>query len=292
MTKLTLFALKTACLVFLTSCAALNEIQSASSYKSLVGLTEAEVIAEIGPPKLSRTTFQNQKVIYYNQRWYLIEKGRAAQGEYYSNTKYDVTLKSFFDKEYSSKLKEKTFAIYSGMSQIQPNDLEFKIHSKALAHVLKLKGLVPAKQAKPDYVILLSYGISEPIVDIEVSYRPTFAWVPGVNTSTSGNIGGQNFYANSSSSGHLQNTGYIPEYKKSVNFKRFLVINAYENEADITKAPQVWKISMQSVGFSDDLRPVMGSMLGIAQDWAFGESEGSVRLSVPVNDPMARLAFQ
>ncbi len=141
-----------------------------------------------------------------------------------------------------------------------------------------------------DYVFLISYGISDPIVDVDVSYYPIFNWVPGQTTYNRGSIGNTQYSSTATTSGNIQYSGSVPILNKSTNYKRYLIVVGFENSKNISDSAQIWKISMQSTGFSDDLRNISGVMFGLMQDYSLQNERTTEQ--IPVNDPFSKMAFE
>lgn len=64
-----------------------------------------------------------------------------------------MKVKSLADKDVISGMKGKSFNIFPGMKDRNPNDLEFKQYAKALSWQLEKKGM-KRQRVKPDFVVL------------------------------------------------------------------------------------------------------------------------------------------
>lgn len=259
---------------------------------SWVGKSRSEIINFFGEPNKIRSTTSNAEIIYFRDRWYLIKDEVAIDGDFFSRERYVINVTSYFDRESKPIKPGASIAIFSGNQNIPNNDVMFKDFAFALYSALtslKLK----KDEINPDYVILINFGISDPIVETETTIRPVFNWVPGTSQYTHGTIGNQSFSAHTSSNGYMQYAGNTITQEQHTSFKRYIALNIYDGKTLKQKEPKmVSKVIMDSVGYSADLKPVAGVMFALTKDYINESSAGRESVAISTTDPATYIFYK
>jgi hypothetical protein len=180
----------------------------------------------------------------------------------------------------SQLVERRTYVVYPGLQGVDPADLQFREFAGQLDRVLLAKGFKPAApNARPDLLILLSYGIGEP----QTSYYsyPVFGRVSGgTSTFTASAFG---------SGGFTQTTGTVTSPTRHGvvgtrtvsrrEFQQWAAIEAVDIETFIKtqKISQAWRTEMTSSGSSGDLRRVLPVMLAASQPYIGVNTRQQVR---------------
>ena len=145
-----------------------------------------------------------------------------------------------------------SFAVISGMKDIANDDLRFQEFANVVSNGLKKKGFVlVTENERPDFVVLLNYGISRPQTSTHVSSSPVY----GSRTSYVNNIYGQQI-------GSVNSYGvqsYRTQTYDVTNYTRYVLLKAYNSEEK-----ELWQTTITSTGTSSDLRQVFPFMVHAA----------------------------
>jgi hypothetical protein len=176
--------------------------------------------------------------------------------------------------------KQRTYVVDPGLQGVDPTDLQFREFATQLDRVLRSKGFAPAAaDARPDLLILLSYGIGEP----QMSYYsyPVFGRISGgTSTFTASTFG---------SGGGTRTTGTITSPTRHGvvgtrtgtrrEFTRWAAVEAVDVEAFVKtqRVVQAWRTTMTSSGSSGDLRRVVPVMLAAGQPYIGTNTRQQVR---------------
>jgi hypothetical protein len=176
--------------------------------------------------------------------------------------------------------EKRTYVVYPGQQGVDPTDLQFREFAAQLDQVLQAKGFTPAApDARPDLVILLSYGIGEP----QMSYYsyPVFGRISGgtstFTASTFGSGGGTRTAGTISSPTRHGVVGTRTGTRRE--FTRWAAVEAVDVEAfaKTQKIAQAWRTTMTSSGASGDLRRVFPVMLAAGQPYIGTNTRQQVR---------------
>jgi hypothetical protein len=184
--------------------------------------------------------------------------------------------------------EKRTYVIYPGLQAVDPADLQFREFAGQLDRVLLAKGFRPAApDARPDLLVLMSYGIGEP----QTSYYsyPVFGRISGgTSTFTASTFG---------SGGSAQTTGTVTSPTRHgvvatrtvarKEFQRWAAIEAVDVETFIKtqKIAQAWRTEMSSSGSSGDLRRVFPVMLAAGQPYIGAKTRQQVRRVLKDDSP-------
>lgn len=170
------------------------------------------------------------------------------------------------------------FVLMPGNPAVSPQDLQFLEFKAYVEKALVKKGLVPAAgMEQGDLAIFLTYGVGEPQTQ-QYSYS-----VPVWNDS--------GFYPYYRYRYYSSMPVYTQQIATYISYRRSLTLEAYDMAGYLSKAPsqpQLWKINVQSVGPSNDLRIVFPFMVAAMLPY-IGTNTGHM-LSVVVDefDPLLR----
>lgn len=278
--------------VSIIGCASFKKIAGIHATKTFVGSTKENVINEFGTPLEIRPTSDGSEILYFKDRWYLVKEAEVIDGDLFGGRKFAISVVSHFDNSEKKSLAGLTFEIYSGSRDIPNNDLAFKMYAKGLASAL-ISAEMRRSNLRPDLIILMNLGISEPTVEVETVSHPVFTWVPGVSSQYSGIGPGGAYRGNVTSTGYTQYLGSSTEVKTKTNFKRFLQLLVYESKTMKDKEPKmVSKVLFESIGPDDDLKPVVGAMFYFVDEYIAMNSKGKERKVLSSNDAATRVFFE
>ena len=258
-----------------------------------VGKHIDEVYKQEGLPYKKRLTLDGSTINYYQKKWILVKDNLVIDADTFNHRLYRVSILSFSDREANIATSGKTYRIASAMEDTSNDDLQFKSFSTALSSaMIPLEMKRVNTREKSDYVILVGYGISDPQVEIETTYRPTFRWTPGTTLTTTGYVGNTNFSATSSTPGQLEHTGYIPEVRRYTNYKRYCILYLYDGASISSKKPILLsKVTFESIGSTDDLAPVLGIMFAKYPDYINISTNSKQIIHISTTDPATRVFF-
>jgi hypothetical protein len=184
--------------------------------------------------------------------------------------------------------EKRTYVLYPGIKDVDPNDLQFKEFSTYVHRALLAKGFAPAKEGSPpEIVIFLSYGIGEP--------KTTYYSYPII-----GQIGGgmSTFSASTyGSGGYAHTTGTVTSFPQvgvvatgigaRRDFFRWAVIEAVDVAAfaKTQKIVQLWRTPMTSSGSSGDLRLVFPVMVAAGQPYMATDTGRQVQRTLTETSP-------
>ncbi len=192
----------------------------------------------------------------------------------------------------SDALAKKRYIIIPGIKYVEPSDLQFLEYASYVERILSEKGFINASQfADADIAVFLSYGIGNP-QEHQYSYTLPVWGQTGVSSSTThgtlSTYGGRGIYSGTTTYtptyGVKGYTSHVGSYK---SYTRFLFMDAYDVESfkRDQKMKQVWKISVISNGYNDDLRQVFPYM-AVAMKPHIGTNTGrKIVVEIPANDP-------
>jgi hypothetical protein len=176
--------------------------------------------------------------------------------------------------------EKRTYVLYPGLKDVDPNDLQFKEFAAYVHRALQGRGYVPAQEGSPaDIVIFVSYGIGEPQTTY-YSY-PIFGQVGGGTSTFSASTYG--------SGGYAHTTGTVtssPQFGvvgtgtgARTEFFRWSVVEAVDVDAFVKtqKVVQLWRTTMTSSGSSGDLRLVFPIMVAAGQPYIATNTGQQVR---------------
>jgi hypothetical protein len=180
-----------------------------------------------------------------------------------------------------SQLPEKrTYVVYPGLQGVDPTDLQFREFAGQLDRVLHAKGFTPAAaNARPDVLILLSYGIGEP----QTSYYsyPVFGQIAGgTNSFTASTFGSGGFTRTTGTVTSPTRHGVVGTRTVARReFERWAAVEAVDVDtfAKTQKIGQAWRTTMTSSGRSGDLRRVFPVMLAAGQPYIGTNTRQQVR---------------
>jgi len=180
----------------------------------------------------------------------------------------------------SQLAERRTYVVYPGLQGVDPTDLQFREFAGQLERVLLAKGFKPAAlNARPDLLILLSYGIGEPRTSY-YSY-PVFGRVSGgTSTFTASTFGPGGFTQTTGTVTSPTRHGVVGTRTAARReFQRWAAIEAVDIETFINtqKISQAWRTEMTSSGSSGDLRRVLPVMLAASQPYIGVNTRQQVR---------------
>lgn len=168
---------------------------------------------------------------------------------------------------------KRRFVILPANKDIKPQDLQFMEFKGYVEKALLNRGFVKAEQMQDgDAVLFLDYGTGEPQIR-QYSYD-----VPIMN-----NFGYYPYYRSYRYYPSMA-YGYTQHIETYTVFKRHLTLEAYDMAAYLLQKPpvQLWKVSVQSQGQSNDLRLVFPYMVAAMQPYIAANTGHMV--AVPVDE--------
>jgi hypothetical protein len=187
---------------------------------------------------------------------------------------------------------KKRYIVMPGIKDIEPSDLQFLEYASYVERVLSEKGFVKASQfGDADIAVFLSYGIGNPQTHQYSYSMPVWGQTGVLSSTTHGTLstyGGMGTYSGTTTYTPTYGvTGYTSHVGSYTTYIRFLLMDAYDVESykRDQKMNQVWKISVISVGSSDDLRLVFPYM-AVAMKPYIGTNTGrKIMIEILADDP-------
>lgn len=184
----------------------------------------------------------------------------------------------------------KVYILASGMNNINDNDLQFKEYAGYVNNALKEKGYQLSDFGNANIGIMLSYGISEPHTEYDISSKSIYGQTGVSSSYTTGSI---NTFGNMASLN--ANTTYTPSYgvvgtkietTSNTTYNSFITLHAIDlSKYRITKEMEpIWKITMLSNNGSGDLRRIFPIMLGAGKEYIGTNTGKSIRIVISEND--------
>lgn len=253
-------------LMSLSSCAIINELGTKAQngsrrIDSFLDKPTSELYSAMGTPAY---TVEHPPLVfsYYRKTIFTSENGIVKSWASYGGDTYDIQVES-----YSDGFKEKPVAtIVSGIKDLPTDSLEFKEAERVVRFLLEQSGyeiVEPNSKKGFQEVVLVNFGITDPIVDYKVWSEPVFTWIPGHSTTTTVSTYGGTAHVTTSSPGTLSYAGERVYSQKFVNYLRYLSIESIDAQAYLKskKIKKLWKTTATSIGYSSDVRAVVQSMI-------------------------------
>lgn len=179
--------------------------------------------------------------------------------------------------------------VLSGMKDVDSNDLRFKEFRAYVAKVLNQKGYTTTDDLKEsEYVVFLSYLISEPRENSRVKSYSIPVYTPGENYNwNSYSSNGNSAFGNVSSAGSWHTESRVSSYSYTT-YTRAIALTAFRKDDLTQKAPKankIWETTIVSSGSSDDLRRVFPYMLTAAQKYIGSNTRGAIEVNIRDDSP-------
>lgn len=253
-----------------------------------IGKKENYLTENFGPARQT-LIFKDFKLLYYNKNVFFSVNGDIQNYSELSTIKYDVSLESL------SRPGARDFVasviIVSGKDNIPTESLEFVDYTSPIAEMVGKSGLFrfPKRNEAPDQIVLISYGISDPIVDTKVWSEPVYTWVPNTTvTSSYTNYYGQTGHITSTANdGGLRYAGSTTRYSTETNYNRFLSIVSIDGKAYLKNKTikEIWKVKMASYGPTANLKKAISSMAISSYPYWGYSTDGLIRTFSHYEDP-------
>jgi hypothetical protein len=250
----------------LSGCALIREVEhfkknlnvNAEEFK---GKSKGAVLEQYGEP-IEVVHKEPFEFMYYKGLSFVIQRGVVELVQDLGKETYEIVIDS-----YSEGFKKNPKAVLvSGIKDVPTDSLEFKEIANIVKYLLISAGYTikeVGEKEMPDEIILVSFGITDPIVDYRTWSEPVFTWIPGQNSTT--NINTSNGFSATATTTSPGSVGYVGDRvysQKIVNYLRHFSIESiaalpYLKEK---KIKQLWKSTATSTGYSSDVRPVIKSL--------------------------------
>ncbi|MGR8932149.1 MAG: hypothetical protein ACU836_16075 [Gammaproteobacteria bacterium] len=172
------------------------------------------------------------------------------------------------------------FVVLPGNKALKEQDLQFIEFKAYVEKALIASGFSKADSPQDgDVVLFLDYGVGEP-----QSYQYAYD-VPVWN-----NMGFYPFYRRYGYYPMMSSYYYAPRVETYLVYKRYLSLEAYDMAAYLQqKTPiQLWKISVQSLGTSNDLRLTLPYMITAMKPYVGINTGHMVNIEINEHDPFLR----
>lgn len=177
----------------------------------------------------------------------------------------------------SETQSKRRFVVLPGNKEINPQDLQFLEFKGYVEKSLLNRGFVKVEQLQEgDVVLFLNYGSGEPQLQ-QYSYD-----VPVMN-----NFGYYPYYRP-----YRYYSGFAYGYTQHIEtytvYKRYLTLEAYDMAAYLQQKPpiQLWKVSVQSRGQSNDLRLIFPYMVTAMQPYLGTNTGHMLTVTVDETNPL------
>lgn len=181
---------------------------------------------------------------------------------------------------------KRQFVILPGNKDTNENDLLFIEFKNYVERALIQRGFVKAPSLETgDVVLFLSYGIGEPQVhqfSYDVPIWTSYSYYPYY-------YGRRRGYSPRPSVAYGV-SGYTQRIESYTLYRRYLILDAYEMGAYLNKQTpqQLWKISVQSQGQSNDLRLTLPFMVTAMQPYIASNTRRIMTVDVDELSPLLR----
>lgn len=200
-----------------------------------------------------------------------------------STAQQSLVIRSDIDALATPEAQNKRhFAIVPAKKDINPLDLQFLEFKGYVEKALQQRGFIKVDQLQQgDVVVYLNYGVGDPQTQ-QYSYEVPI-WNDYVYYPYSRRYG---FYPRMS----YGIAGYTQRIETYKVYTRYLTLEAYDMEAYLNQqaAKQLWKISVQSQGQSNDLRFVFPYMVTAMQPYLGGNSGHMLSVDIDEFNPLLR----
>ena len=279
-------------ILFLTSCQTLSE-NASSLYSAITtkpvelnGQNQEEVTKIMGAP------IGIDKIGGVFEFWYYKDANQAGfvafkNGVAYDNGVFKDTGTTVRTESFSAKKEHsKNIAIVSGMERVATKDLSFQSRIVPLVELLKNYGYNIVPVEKTSTYLFVTFGVTDPDVDVKVHSRPVYNWVPGQNTTSFvSNRYGQNVGTiNSYSQGYAAYGGQSVTTTKTVNYTTYLNLELTLKSGK--SFDQIWKLTSQSTGFSGDISWTLTPVIQASYMFFNINSNGARTTNIPINHPL------
>ncbi|MDD2759574.1 MAG: hypothetical protein PHH11_04710 [Methylomonas sp.] len=195
-----------------------------------------------------------------------------------TTTPRQIVIRSDVDALASSDVQNKRrFVILPGNQELKEQDLQFIEFKTYVEKILTKRGFIKVDALQEgELAIFMSYGVGEP-----QTYQHTYE-VPVWN-----DMGFYPYYRRYRYY-PMMSTYYAQRIEPTVLYKRHLLLEAYDMTAYLQqKAPQqLWKISVQSQGASNDLRLAFPFMVTAMHPHIATNTGHMVTVDVIEHDPL------
>lgn len=200
-----------------------------------------------------------------------------------STTQQSLVIRSDIDALATPEAQNKRhFVIVPAKKDINPLDLQFLEFKGYVEKALQQRGFVKVDELQQgDIIVYLNYGVGEPLTQ-QYTYDVPI-WNDYVYYPYSRRFG---LYPRMS----YGIAGYTQRVETYKVYKRYLTLEAYDMAAHLNQqaAKQLWKISAQSLGQSNDLRFVFPYMVTAMQPYLGNNSGHMLTVDIDEFNPILR----
>ncbi len=200
---------------------------------------------------------------------------------------FRVEIDSISDTESATK---PNYILWPGAKEIEMDDLQYREYSRYIERVLASLGYSKSTDlAKADIAIFFSYGVGDPETHEYTYAVPTWGQING-SYHTSGTIntyGDTSIYsATTTHTPAYGITGSTTQVGSYTTYLRHMILDAIDLEEYRTtkKLKQVWKTTVTSSGYSDDLRKVLPAMVAAAKSYIGKDTGKKVKVILSEDD--------
>ena len=202
--------------------------------------------------------------------------------------KFFVKVDSLSNPKVSS---EKTYILFPGLKDVDPNDLQFKEYASYVEKALTSAGYIKANDLKDARIaIFLSYGIGDPKEHLYSYSLPVWGQTGISSSKTYGTVTSYGSYASYQGTTTYTPTYGIKGYSSHVGsyttFFRFLILDAVDLKEyrRSEKVVEAWRTTVTSSGSSGDLRLVFPVLVAAAKPYIGTNTGKQVDLKLSEQD--------
>jgi len=240
-----------------------------------------------------KSVFSTKLIIKFYFLILLLLQGCAASS---SAPSFRVGVDSIVDPSVQQKIK---YFLFPADSSVSPNDLYFKEYSNYVEKVLTKQGYEKTNIADAQILILLQYGIGDPVTKYYSYSIPVFGRIDQGDatvtsrTSSYGSLGNLSTSGNSTTKteikskpayGQVGSNTYSDSY---TTYFRYLILEAIDIEKykDTKNLNAIWKTTITSSGSSNDLRRVVPILVYGASNYIGKNTKQRIYLNIEESDP-------
>lgn len=200
---------------------------------------------------------------------------------------YNVTVSSLAAADIKAN---STYYIFPGAKEVSIEDLQFQEYASYVRRALEAKGYVAVNDPKDaDIAIMVIYGIGEPKKENYTYSLPVWGQTGIASSST---IATANTYGNQTQINATTNytpsygiTGYNTHTATNITYDRYVEISAIDLKHFVSsnQMKQIWQTTLESTGWSGDLRKTFPIMLAAALPYLATNTGQKVLVSLKEN---------
>ncbi len=281
--------------LFFIGCESMNSFKnnisgSSRSVENAIGKDESYLQLRFGKP-YQVLVFENITLYYFARTVFFVKDSVVQNYENLNSIKYEIIIEALNRSNRNTKIQ--SYIMASGNDNNPTDSLEFVDYTSQIEPMIDNSGLFRlAKQNEnPDQIILVSYGISDPINDTKVWSEPIYSWIPNssVNTTYRDSNGYSATAVSESNNGGLKYQGSVMRSSTETNYNRYLVLTAIDGNIffKTKKIKEIWKVKSSTFGATSNLKKAVMAMSIATYPYWGKYSDGKIRVSGFYDDPGA-----